>query len=157
MARGAGHCPGKWRLLPQFERSRGGASILERAVGGVHRYLSLTADIGEFANHSGGDFEFVRLAVTPEQAQQYRVQSAPPKATDRRRFQGANTYQAEALDPQDLAKIVRAAIETTPARRGRHPGRAPTATITADFVAADCQWQPARLRHGPASIRTEDQ
>ena len=78
----------------------------------VHCYLSLASDIEEFASHYGGDVEFVRLAVTPEQAQQYRLQSAPPKATDRRRFEGSDTYQAEALDPQDLAEIVRAAIET---------------------------------------------
>jgi hypothetical protein len=78
---------------------------------GVHCFSSLAEDIAAFAEHYGGDIEFVRLAVTPEQAAQYRLQSAPPKATDRRRFDGNETYQAEALDPRDLAAIVRDAIQ----------------------------------------------
>lgn len=64
-----------------------------------------------FARHYGGDIEFVRLAVTPEQARQYHLPSAPPKATDRRSFDGTETWQLEALDPHDLAEIVCGAIE----------------------------------------------
>jgi hypothetical protein len=60
----------------------------------------------------GGDVEFVRLAVTPDQAKQYQLQSAPPKATDRRRFDGQETNQVEALNPRDLSQITRVAIET---------------------------------------------
>jgi hypothetical protein len=42
-----------------------------------------------------------------------RLPSAPPKATDRRAaFVDAATRQAEALDPTDLARLVRAAIVT---------------------------------------------
>jgi hypothetical protein len=37
--------------------------------------------------------------------------SAPPKETDRRRFEGNETWQIEALDPRELANIVRIAIE----------------------------------------------
>jgi hypothetical protein len=79
---------------------------------GVHCFSSLAEDIEAFAEHYGGDVEFVRLAVTPDQAKQYQLQSAPPKATDRRRFDGQETYQVEALNPRDLSEITRVAIET---------------------------------------------
>ena len=51
--------------------------------------------------------EFEHLAVTPEQAEKYSLQSAPQKETDRRGEYMADTYQAEALDPGVLAGIVR--------------------------------------------------
>jgi hypothetical protein len=47
----------------------------------------------------------------PEQARQYNLPSAPPKATDRRSFEGNATWQCEALDPRTLAAILQAAIE----------------------------------------------
>jgi hypothetical protein len=78
---------------------------------GVHVFSSLAEDIGGFAADYGGDIEFVRLAVTPQQAVQYNLPSAPPKPTDNRRFEGNETWQAEALDPRTLADIVTAAIE----------------------------------------------
>jgi hypothetical protein len=78
---------------------------------GIHCFSSLAADITAFAEHYGGDVEFVRLAVTLEQAKRFGLPSAPPKASDRRSFTGDETYQAEALDPRDLANIVRSAIE----------------------------------------------
>jgi hypothetical protein len=77
---------------------------------GVHRFASLKEDVEAFATSYAGDVEFVRLAVTPEQAAHYRLVSSPPKATDRRRFEGDDTYQAEALDPRDLADIIRDAV-----------------------------------------------
>ena len=49
--------------------------------------------------------------MTPEQARLYGLPSAPPKATDNRRFDGDETWQCEALDPRTLAEIVRTAIE----------------------------------------------
>jgi len=79
---------------------------------GVHCFSSLAEDVASFADHYGGDVQFVRLAVTPGQAAFYKLEAAPPKPTDRRRFDGAETWQAEALDPRDLADIVRGAIET---------------------------------------------
>jgi hypothetical protein len=78
---------------------------------GVHCFSALEEDVVAFARHYGGDIEFVRLAVKPEQARQYGLPSAPPKATDRRSFEGNETWQLEALDPHDLADIVRNAIE----------------------------------------------
>jgi len=79
---------------------------------GVHCFSSLSEDVASFADHYGGDVQFVRLAVTPGQAAFYEFAAAPPKPTDRRRFDGDETWQAEALDPRDLADIVRGAIET---------------------------------------------
>jgi len=55
----------------------------------------------------GADAEFERLAVTPEQAEKYNLESAPQKEDDRRGEYMAETYQAEALDPDVLADIVR--------------------------------------------------
>jgi hypothetical protein len=78
---------------------------------GVHVFSSLAEDIEEFAAAYGGDVEFVRVAVTPEQAALYNLPSAPPKPTDNRRFEGNETWQAEALDPRTLAEILTAAIE----------------------------------------------
>jgi hypothetical protein len=78
---------------------------------GVHVFSSLAEDIEAFANDYGGDVEFIRLAVTLEQAALYGLPSAPPKPTDRRSFEGDETWQAEALDPRILAAIVSAAIE----------------------------------------------
>jgi hypothetical protein len=37
--------------------------------------------------------------------------SAPPKATDRRSFDGDETWQCEALNPRTLAAILQAAID----------------------------------------------
>jgi hypothetical protein len=78
---------------------------------GVHCFSSLSEDVASFADHYDGDVRFVRLAVTPEQAAFYKLPAAPPKPTDRRRVDGDETWQAEALDPRDLADIVRDAIE----------------------------------------------
>jgi hypothetical protein len=77
----------------------------------VHCFGALNEDVAAFAEHYGGRIEFVRLAVTPSQASKYRLPSAPPKATDRRSFDGNETWQIEAIDPRELAAIVRAAIE----------------------------------------------
>jgi hypothetical protein len=78
---------------------------------GIHCFSALDEDVAAFTEHYGGDIEFVRLAVTPEQARRFRFPPAPPKATDRRRFDGNETWQLEALDPRDLARIVRTAVE----------------------------------------------
>jgi hypothetical protein len=53
------------------------------------------------------DVEFIRLAVTEEQAKQYNLISAPQKDTDKRGEYMPETWQAEALDPDVLAEIVK--------------------------------------------------
>jgi hypothetical protein len=77
---------------------------------GVHVFSHLAEDVAAFAAAYQGDVEFVRLAVTLEQAHELALESTPPKATDRRAFAADETYQAEAIDPADLAQIVENAI-----------------------------------------------
>lgn len=93
---------------------------------GVHIFTSLAEDVTAFSAAFTDDrmarmavlfddppdlspLEFVRLAVTPEQAEAHGLPSAPPKPTDRRRFSGM-TWQCEALPPDVLADIVHDAI-----------------------------------------------
>ena len=72
----------------------------------------LMAEMRAQAEHFGADIEAVRVAITLEQARQYRLPTAPPKATDPRRgFTDSETVQCEALDPRTLAAIVQAAID----------------------------------------------
>ena len=79
---------------------------------GASMHTVLLEDIGAFARHYGGDVEFVQVAITREQARARGLPSAPPKATDHRprHFADTETWQAEALDPNDLAAILEAAI-----------------------------------------------
>jgi len=60
---------------------------------GVHCFSSLSEDVASFADHCGGDVQFVRPAVTSEQAAFYKLPAAPRKSTDRRRFDGDETWQ----------------------------------------------------------------
>jgi hypothetical protein len=80
---------------------------------GEHIFESLAEDVGAMVRTLCGDapahVRFTRLAVTREQADRLGLPTAPPKPTDRRRFEG-QTVQAEALDPATLAGIVRDAI-----------------------------------------------
>jgi hypothetical protein len=77
---------------------------------GVHIFSSLAEDITAFTRAMGGDVEFTRLAVTPEQRTLYNLPTAPPKATDRRSFAGNETVQCEAIPPDILLEIVEQAI-----------------------------------------------
>jgi hypothetical protein len=77
---------------------------------GGHMALAFYEDVEAFARELGGSVSITRLAVTPEQIAGYGLPTAPPKPTDRRAFEGA-TCQAEALAPNDLASILRTAIE----------------------------------------------
>jgi hypothetical protein len=76
---------------------------------GVHVFGSLEGDIGSFLEVLGGRAAFVRLAVTPRHIEEFDLETAPPKASDRRVFAG-ETVQAEALPPDVLAEIVQAAV-----------------------------------------------
>jgi hypothetical protein len=78
---------------------------------GVHLYLALLEDVKAFAQRLGGEVMFDRLAVTPPQIERYALPTAPAKATDDRAF-GGDTCQAEALAPDQLATILRDAIES---------------------------------------------
>jgi len=78
---------------------------------GVHMPLSLEEDLAAFCQELGGEFTLTRLAVTPAQIAEYRLPTAPAKATDPRAFRG-RTVQAEALAPDVMATILRSAIES---------------------------------------------
>lgn len=78
---------------------------------GEHLFASLAEDVGAMAEAlCGAAPRFTRLAVTREQAAALGLPTAPPKPTDRRRFEG-DTVQAEAIDPETLSGILRDAIE----------------------------------------------
>lgn len=76
---------------------------------GVHMPLALAEDVSAFVDELGGELVFHRLAVTPEQIRRLRLPTAPPKKGDDRAFTGL-TCQAEAIAPEELARIVKAAI-----------------------------------------------
>lgn len=77
---------------------------------GVHIFRALSEDIRAFADVYGGEVDFQRLAVTPEQIREMSLPTSPVKATDNRSFEGTQTVQCEAIDPPDLAEIVRQGI-----------------------------------------------
>jgi hypothetical protein len=78
---------------------------------GVHVFSSLDEDVTAFVQAQGGDVVFSRLAVTPEQIERMSLETAPRKSTDNRSFRGVGddpdaTVQAEAIPPDELARIV---------------------------------------------------
>jgi hypothetical protein len=83
---------------------------------GAHKFYAFLEDVKAFTRALGGQAEFTRLAVTPEQIIRWGLPTAPPKATDNRAFRG-QTCQAEALAPDVLANILRTAIEERLDRR----------------------------------------
>lgn len=74
---------------------------------------SLHEDVEAFLQHyRGGNYEMVRIAITPDQVDEYNLPTAPRNYDDNRgAFDEDWTVQAEALDPADLAEIVRVGIE----------------------------------------------
>lgn len=82
---------------------------------GVHMFGSLDEDLQAFISNmsnqgwGGQSFDMERIAVTPEQVESLGLPTAPPKATDRRSFEGLTT-QCEAIPPRKLREIVRGCI-----------------------------------------------
>ncbi len=78
---------------------------------GVHLFSSLAEDVSAMVQSLAGQKPiFSRLAVTQKQVDQLVLSTAPPKPTDNRRFTG-QTVQAEAIAPDVLSDLLRAAIE----------------------------------------------
>jgi hypothetical protein len=71
-----------------------------------------TSNKHRLAQYYGGDVEVVKGAITPEQARFHELPAVPPKPTDNRaaHFTDSETWQAEALDPNDLARYLEEAI-----------------------------------------------
>ncbi len=77
---------------------------------GVHVYQSLADDVSAFVDELGGEVSFRRLAVTPIHISNLSLATAPAKATDNRSFDGQGTVQAEAIPPNELARILKDAL-----------------------------------------------
>jgi len=94
---------------------------------------SAAEDVQAFSN---AVFTFERLAVTPKQAAEYNLISAPQKDTDRRGEYMVETYQAEALDPPVLAEIVRARLASLIGERNVRKAKRLSKTERAELLAA---------------------
>jgi hypothetical protein len=105
----------KHRLARQWAAAAAPVSVLhfgDHDPSGVACYVAMAEDIEAFAAAYGGNVVFTRIAVTAEQARALGLASAPPKPTDKRAvFTDSETWQLEALDPADLAAILRHTIE----------------------------------------------
>ena len=84
---------------------------------GVHVFNALDEDVRAFTMQLNPDARviFERVAILPEHVESFNLQTAPAKSTDKRRFEGIGddptaTVQAEALAPDQLASLVRAAL-----------------------------------------------
>ena len=96
--------------LSEHERPTEVLHIGDHDFEGVSMFLAFLEDVEAFARALGGQATFTRLfAVTPAQIEAYRLPTAPPKEGRKRAF--GQTCQAEALPPDVLARILRAAIE----------------------------------------------
>jgi hypothetical protein len=99
MARKLGQAPHEVLHIGDFDPS------------GVHVFSSLDEDVNALtADMDLEPVAFTRLAVTPAQIARLELPTAPPKVTDRRTFDGAGTVQAEAIPPDELARIVDEAL-----------------------------------------------
>ena len=77
---------------------------------GVCIFDSVQADVEAFVGNDQA-LLFKRIALTPDQVILHNLPTVPPKATDKRGGGMSETCQAEALPPDTLAMIVRAAVE----------------------------------------------
>ena len=76
---------------------------------GVTLFQAALEDVGAFVAADGGEVEFKRIAVTPEQIERYDLPGAPPKASSHAATWRSDTdaVQAEAMAPSDLATEIR--------------------------------------------------
>ncbi|PRH76090.1 hypothetical protein C6N75_27475 [Streptomyces solincola] len=76
------------------------------------RYAALAEDVTAFAASDAPDVRvlFERLAVTEEQIELFALPAAPLRPGERRAAAGPPATQAEALPPDALARLVRAAV-----------------------------------------------
>ena len=76
---------------------------------GVTLFQAALEDVGAFVAADGGEVEFKRIAVTPEQIERYDLPGAPPKVSSHAATwrSDADAVQAEAMAPSDLATEIR--------------------------------------------------
>lgn len=77
---------------------------------GLSIFDSAAADITAMLDVLGGEAEFHRIVIAEDQIGRYQLPTAPPKPGDRRGGWQAETVQAEALAPDELAAEVEAAL-----------------------------------------------
>jgi hypothetical protein len=82
---------------------------------GEDMYKVLAEDVTEFLKVDAPSIgvEFRRVALTSEQVEEYDLPTAPPKETSTRtkNWEGSQTCQLEALPPDQIAQLLREAIE----------------------------------------------
>lgn len=89
-------------ILHVGDHDPSGCALVDAAAEDVHQFC---ADYGD--PHA---VRFERIAVTPDQIDRYSLPTAPQKGTDRRGEEMAETVQAEALTPVQLAAEIEDAI-----------------------------------------------
>ncbi len=101
LSRRAGDRPVRVLMVGDLDPS--GESVMDSAA----------EDVATFAGQyrDGARIDVTRLGVTPKQVEQFGLPTAPQRPTDRRGDPMAETVQAEALDPVDLAVIVTDALD----------------------------------------------
>jgi hypothetical protein len=97
-----------------FGRDRNGIEVLHIGdfdPSGIWMFIALAEDISAFADEYGNTIDFTRIAVTPEQIEKLGLATQDMNPDDKRAFPGTITAQAEAIAPDELARILRKAIE----------------------------------------------
>ena len=78
---------------------------------GIHIFTALAEDVSTFAESYDKELDFTRLAVTPEQVRRLRLDTSPlVPYKNMPAYPHDFTCQAEAIPPDELARIVRGAI-----------------------------------------------
>jgi hypothetical protein len=104
------------RFLERDEEAEDGLSTVVLHLGdydasGVSLFVAAAEDVTAFVEDMGGfEPEFVRVAVTERQIDEYGLPSAPPKNDKRGVFADTKTVQCEAFEPDQLQELVRGAI-----------------------------------------------
>jgi predicted DNA-binding protein (UPF0251 family) len=106
----------KHDLAQQIVKDRAGGTLVlhigDHDPAGVHVFSSMAQDVKAFVQSLHGKADFQRLAVTPQQIIDMRLPTAPAKEyANRPSFSGVGddpdaTTQAEAIPPDELARIV---------------------------------------------------
>ena len=108
----------KWNMAQRIVRTGKPTVILhvgDLDPSGVALFEAVAEDVRKFVladrQWLNVDVEFIRVALTPEQVDEFGLDTAPAKVSSHsKRWGDAPTCQLEALAPDDLAELVRDAI-----------------------------------------------
>ena len=96
--------------LSQYDEPVEVLHIGDHDPSGAHLFLALAEDVEAFGVRYGLEVTFTRLAVTPGSDRGAGITYRPGEGHDNRAFAG-ETCQAEAIAPDDLARIIQEAID----------------------------------------------